>query len=135
MPRHQETRGAVAALEPLKVHECGLDRGVLQPLHGQDLVPHRLHRQHQAAFHRPAVQDHRTGPAVPVLAARLGSGQPQLFPQHIQQQVRAPGGHAAHLAIHPQVDRVPSLVGYHLHSPQSVEHVDDHVLEHVYPKG
>jgi hypothetical protein len=57
-----------------------------QRLYRGDLMPIGLNRQHQAGADRPAVELHRAGAAHPVLAADMGTSQPEFMPQKIAQQ-------------------------------------------------
>jgi hypothetical protein len=57
-----------------------------QRLYRGDLMPIGLNREHQAGADRFTVELHRAGPANPMLAADMGTGQPQFMPQEIAQQ-------------------------------------------------
>ena len=56
-----------------------------EPFDRLDLGPFGLHAQHQATVDRHAVQEHRAGATVAVVAAFLRSGQPQRVAKHLQQ--------------------------------------------------
>src|SRR6185436_15265723 len=51
--------------------------------HRRDLVPVRLHREHQAGARRPAVDEHGARAADAVLAAEMGAGQAELLTQEV----------------------------------------------------
>jgi len=86
--RHQHPRRAEAALEAVVVAECLLQR--VQPLgrgrealHRRDLVPVRLHREHQAGARRLPVDEDRARAADAVLAAEVRPREPERPAQEI----------------------------------------------------
>ena len=81
---------AVAALIAVVLHEGGLHRMQVvrraQALDGGDLVALVHHRERQAGVDPPAVDDHRAGAALAVVAALLGAGEMQVLAQRIEQR-------------------------------------------------
>ena len=80
---------AIAALEAIALNERRL-QGVerlrrSQPFDGHDLVALVHHRERQTGVDPPAVDQHRAGAALAVIAALLGAGQVQMFAQGVQQ--------------------------------------------------
>ncbi len=68
--------------------ECFLERMELvgrrgQAFNGMDLVPARLHREHQARAHRQAVEQNGARAAHAVLAADVGAGEPEVVAQEV----------------------------------------------------
>src|SRR2546425_6232591 len=92
--RHEDARGAEAALQPVGLAERGLERmqriaplrAVRQTLDRRDVVPIRLDGEHQAGAHRLAVQQHRTGAAHAVLASNVRAGEAQLVAQEVGEE-------------------------------------------------
>src|SRR5712692_5848215 len=84
--RHEDARRAEAALQPVSLAECGLERmqriapprAVRQTLDCRDVVSIRLDGEHQAGAYRLAVQQHRTGAAHAVLAPDVRAGESAL---------------------------------------------------------
>src|SRR5215470_20343126 len=78
---------AEAALQGMMLAEARLQgRETLilrEPFDGDDLTALRLHRQHQAAAHGLAVEEHSAGAANSMLAADMRAGEPQLMAQAI----------------------------------------------------
>ena len=83
-------RRAVAALVAVVLDEGGLHRMQLvrraQAFDGGDLGALVHHRQRQAGVDAPAVDDHRAGAALAVVAALLGAGQVQVLAQRVEQR-------------------------------------------------
>src|SRR5881296_1957404 len=112
--RHEDARGAEAALQPVRLAERGLQRVQLPPvaraggreaLDGGDRVTVRLHREHQARPHRLAVEQHGAGAAHPVLAPDVRAGEPELVTQEVgEEQPRLDGTLLPH-AVHGHGDR------------------------------
>ena len=97
--RHQEARRAEPALQRVALAEGLLHRVqhlaaavvvARQALDGGHLVPVDLDGEHQARAHRVAVDQHRARAADAVLAADVRAGQPEVVPQRVGQQPRAP---------------------------------------------
>ena len=57
-----------------------------QALDGGDLVPVVHHREGQAGVDAPAVDQHRAGAALAVVAALLGAGQAEVLAQRVEQR-------------------------------------------------
>jgi hypothetical protein len=87
---HDHPRGAEAALQAVAVDEGLLDRVALGPLRqafdAGDPPTLGLQRQHGAALHRLAVEQHRAGAALAGVAADMRAGQAQLLAQYFDQQ-------------------------------------------------
>ena len=93
--------GAVAALEAVVLDERGLQRvqraGRAQAFDRHDLVALVHDGERQARVDAPAVDQHRAGAALPVVAALLGAGQVQVLAQRVEQRCpRDPARGAAH---------------------------------------
>ena len=73
-----------------------------QPLDRDDLPFHAFQAKGQAGEDRLAVHQHRTGAALPELAAVLGSGQIEVLPEHLQEGLVGGKRDLAGLAVHPQ---------------------------------
>ncbi len=77
MRRGDHTGRTEAALKRVVAAEGGLQGAqcvfVAEPFHGNDTVAIDLHGQHQASSYRFAIDNHRAGPAHPVLAPQMGS--------------------------------------------------------------
>src|SRR5215211_2562518 len=87
---HDHARRAVAALQPVRLVE-GLLHRMPEPvlpdaLHRRDLVPVGLHREKRARLDRLAVEQHRAGPAVSGVAARMHTSDPQVLPEVVDEQ-------------------------------------------------
>src|SRR5262245_4209840 len=78
---------AEAALQGVVLAKARLQRRealvLREPLDRDDFAALGLHRQHQTAAHRFAIEEHCAGTANPVLAADMRPGQPQVMPQAI----------------------------------------------------
>lgn len=66
MAIHNKPRGTISALKGEILNKCLLDRCVLQALNGRDFLPCCFYRQHQARFHRPAIDMDGTSSAVAI---------------------------------------------------------------------
>src|SRR5947208_1492616 len=90
--RHEDARGAEAALQPVSLAERGLKRmqrvarAVSKALHGLDLVAVRLDGEHEAGAHRLAVQQDGAGAAHPVLTSDVRPGEAQLVAQEVGEE-------------------------------------------------
>src|SRR5262249_57395682 len=97
--------GAISALERGAIDEGALERmqGVTlgETLDRRDLRAILHDRQREARKHAAAVDEHRAGPALAVIAAFLGSRQVELVAQCVEQ-----GG--------PRCDRQPALLAVHM---------------------
>src|SRR5690606_24405412 len=117
---HHHAGRTVAALEPVLLVEAllhGVQRAVpLESLDRRDLPAVRLHGEHRAGFHRPAVQQHGARAAVRGVAADVRAGQPERLADQVHQQ-RA-GLDLRHTlgAVH----RHPDLVVRHGQRPPAV---------------
>src|SRR3984893_4604807 len=84
------TRGAIAALQSVMAHKCGLHRVEIavffQTLDGRDLVARMHHGKRQAAVDALSIDDHRTGAALSLVAALLRAGQAEMLAQCIEQR-------------------------------------------------
>lgn len=69
--------------------------------HGGALVHHG---QAQAGHHPPAIDQHRAGPALAMVAAFLGAGQVQVLAQGVEQRGAGVQVQAVFLAVHLQGD-------------------------------
>jgi hypothetical protein len=86
---HDLSRATVAALVGVMGEKCRLNRVKLsvfrQPFDGGDRLPLAHHRQAQTGIHRAAIDVHRTGAALAMVTALLGTTELQLIAQHIKQ--------------------------------------------------
>jgi hypothetical protein len=86
---HQESWRANAALERRPFQETLLQRMQMavvgKPFDRLDAAPFRFNGKDQATIHRPAVEEHRAGAAVAVVATFLGAGERERIAQHFQQ--------------------------------------------------
>ena len=87
---HDLARRAIAALQGIVVDEGLLHRDAASPSGGErpSIVVTssvRLDRRRQARQHAAAVEVHRTGAALPVVAPLLGAGQGQQFAENVEQ--------------------------------------------------
>ena len=106
--RDDEAGRAEAALHGARGHERPL-HGVQpavggQPLDGHDLAPVGLRAVHEAGAHELAVQQHRAGAALALLAGALGARQVEPLAQHEQQALGAVDVGLALLAVDAQLD-------------------------------
>src|ERR687895_835911 len=113
---HDHPGDAEAALHGALLDERPLDVGQLarraEPLDGADVAAGGVGRQHAAGGDQDAVQQHRAGPALALLAGFLGAGQAEPLAQHVQQALADPGvGDLPVLAVHRQGVAVGGLVG------------------------
>src|SRR5882724_4664353 len=87
---HEHAGNAEPALRHAVAHERLLHRrehaGARQPLDGRDRAPARLHGQHQAARHEPAVEVDGARAAVAGPAALLGAGEAEVLAQRVEQR-------------------------------------------------
>ena len=106
--RDHEARSAEAALHGTRGDECPLHRVQLpvgrQALDRDDVTPVGLCAVHEAAAHEPAVEQHRAGPALALLARSLGSDQVEPLAQHEEQALGAVDVGLARLAVDAQLD-------------------------------
>ena len=83
---------AVAALEAVVLEERRLHRVQLvafgQPFDRGDLAALVHHGERQAGVDAPAVDQHRAGAALAVVAALLGAGEAEVLAQRVEQRVR-----------------------------------------------
>src|SRR5881227_4387785 len=115
---HDHPGRAVAALEPVVLPERLLQRvqravpALRHSLDRLDVAAVRLRRQHRAALHRLAVQEHRAGAAVRGVTADVGAGQAKVVAQVVDEQKPRLHFRLARLSIdsdvHPNVFRHPS---------------------------
>jgi len=105
MRRHDESRGAEAAL-----HRTGHDEGLLdlrsvEPLDGDDLPAVRLAAKHEAGAHQRAVEIDRTRSAFPLLAGVLRTEERETLAQEVEKAFALPNvvGHMG-CAIHGGAD-------------------------------
>src|SRR5690606_29968749 len=117
---HEEAGGAETALQgvvfgerPLQVVEfAGV--GIGEGLDGGDRRSLRLRGEHQAGPGREPVDEYRAGPADAVLATDVGTGQPQVVPEHVHQGAARLGDHFVLRAVDvegEQLDVVAAAVG------------------------
>src|SRR5437660_2815756 len=89
--RHQHSWGTVAALQSVVFPKSLLDWmkvfTLCQPLHGQDIRPLGLNREHHARLHCLAVHDYRARAAMPGIAAYVRACEIQ----HISEEVNEKG--------------------------------------------
>ena len=102
--RHDLTRRAVAALQCVVIDEGLLHRMKVttrarQPFNGQHRTSVRLHSWRQARHDPAAVQMHRAGAALTVIATLLPAGEIQVFAQQIKQRGARIDCHRPRLAI------------------------------------
>ncbi len=74
--------------------------GCTQPLDGGDVVAVVHRRQGQARIDPPALDDHRAGTALAVIATLLGAGELQLLAQRVEQGGPRVEFQRAGLAVH-----------------------------------
>src|SRR5262245_55256021 len=95
--RHQHPGDAKPTLRDAVTDERVLqrvERGVLpQPLDGSDRVASRLHRQHETACDRFAVEMDGAGAAIAGAAAFFGADEPEIFAERVQQRFVRPDEH------------------------------------------
>src|SRR5215475_5144969 len=100
---HEDARDAVAALGHAEPDEGVLERvqdAVLaETLDGRHGTPARLHRQHEAARHRLAVEVHGAGAAVPGTTTFLGSGEAEVLAKGVEQRLVGLHQHLDGLAV------------------------------------
>src|SRR5713101_102312 len=84
------TGGAIPALQSIMAHKCGLHWVEIaiffQTLDGRDLVARMHHGERQAAVDALSIDDHGAGAALSLVAALLGTGQPEMLAQRIEQR-------------------------------------------------
>ena len=106
--RDHEAGRAEAALHGARRHEGALHRVQPavggQPLDRHDVAPVGLRAVHEARAHELAVQQHRAGSALALLAGALGAGQVEPVAQHEQQALGAVHLGLALLAVDAQLD-------------------------------
>src|SRR5262249_17095784 len=105
----QHAGRAEAALQAMVVAERFLKRGQLlvvrrDPLDREDLVPVRLHGEHQAGAGRLAVEQDGAGTAHAMLAAEMGAGEAERVTDEIRQREAHLGLGAVALAVDGQRD-------------------------------
>ena len=97
-------RRAVAALEAVVLDERRLQRVQVvrraQPLDGDDLVALVHDRERQAGVDAPAVDQHRAGAALAVVAALLGAGECRCSRRASSSVVRGSSSRSCGLAIY-----------------------------------
>jgi hypothetical protein len=108
--RHDLTRRAVAALERVVRDERLLHRvqhAVVggQPLDRGDLTALAGDRERQTGQHPPAIHPDRAGPTGALVTALLGSGQPEVLAQRVEQADPGLQFQLAHAAVDGQRDR------------------------------
>ena len=111
---HDHAGGAEPALDRAGQNEGLLDEmrvvGGSQALHRDDVGTFQVGHPGQARPHRLAVHYHRAGAALAFpVAGLLGSGQPQILPQQIQQHGFRIDDHLAPSSIHTQSDLFHSV--------------------------
>ena len=77
--------------------------------HGLDVGALGLQNRHQATVDELAIHADRAGAALAFAAAFLGSGQVQIFAQHVEQALHRRHLHGARFAIDGEVNRGPGL--------------------------
>src|SRR5512135_1245953 len=101
---------AETALQAVLLHEPLLDRIELrvlfQPFDGHHLAAVGLHRQHRAALHRLAVEQHGAGAAVAGVAPDVGARHAERFTNEVHQQQAGFDFGRARRAVHGHRDRV-----------------------------
>jgi hypothetical protein len=109
--RHGRTdlpRGTVAALEAVVLDERRLHRmqlvGRAHAFDGGDLGAVVHDREAQAGIDAAAVDQHRAGAALALVAALLGAGQVQVFAQRVEERGAGVERQLARLAIYAQGD-------------------------------
>ena len=78
--------------------------GVAQPFHGRHLVPIGLRAEDEARADEPAVEEHRAGAALALLAGVLRARQPEPFAQDEQQALARPDLGLLALTVDGQLD-------------------------------
>src|SRR2546426_813582 len=93
----QHPRGAEPTLDGAVPDERLLERMerpvALEPADGADRPPAHRGRQHEAARHRPAVEQHRARAADALAAALLDVEDPERIAQHLEQRLAGPNVH------------------------------------------
>ena len=111
--RHDLAGGAVAALKAVVVDERLLQRvqdfALGQALNGRDFFALGHHGQREAAVHAAAVDQHRAGAALAVVAAFLRARQVEVFAQRVEQRHPRLGLNGAHGAVHFQAHLAHTL--------------------------
>src|SRR2546428_2945510 len=112
--RHQHAGNAEPALRHAVADERVLDgrerSRPRQPLDRRDRAPARLHRQHEAARHEPAVEVDGARAAVAGPAALLGAGETEVLAERVEQR---------HVRLHERLHRLAvhgtaqELFGHH----------------------
>src|SRR5438094_271564 len=105
--RHQHSWGTVAALQSVVFPKSLLDWMKIftpcQPLHGQDIRPFGLNREHHARLHGLAIHDYRASATMPSIAAYVRACEIQ----HISEEVNEQG---------PRLRRASVRISVHLAS-------------------
>src|SRR5688572_31278412 len=119
--RHQAAGRAVAALGGPEVGEGrlqGMEPGAArQAFDRLDAAALAFEHQHDAGELRLAVHQHGAGAALAELAAVLGAGQPEVFPQHLEQGLVRRDRSREGLAVHRQREL---LAGLHCLGPKRI---------------
>src|SRR6266511_3659691 len=93
---HDHPGDAEAALHGTLLEEGPLDVGQLalgaQALDSADVAADRVGGHHAAGGHQGAVEHHRAGAALALLAGVLGTGEGEALPEHVEQALADPGG-------------------------------------------
>src|SRR3984893_1515314 len=83
------TGGAIPALQTIMAYKCRLHWVEIaiffQTLDGRDLVARMHYGERQAAVDALSIDDHGAGAALSLVAALLGTGQPEMLTQRIEQ--------------------------------------------------
>src|SRR5581483_6084134 len=106
--RHHEPGRAEAALDGARLDERLLHRVELavarEPLDRHDVVPVGLRREHEARADEPAVEEHRAGAALALLAGVLRAGEAEVLAQREEQALALPDVALDLLAVDAQAD-------------------------------
>jgi len=110
--RHEgekKARGAEATLQRVRLAKRLLQRMQLarlggEPLDRGELAAVKLHRKEQAGAHRVTIEQHGAGAADAVLAADVGTGEPELVAQEVAQQQARLDAALVQPAVDPDLD-------------------------------
>ena len=84
--REREDGVAIGAMTRQRAVEKSTLVALREALNGRHLTPVCLHGQGQAGPDRLAVEQHRAGPADPVLAADVGAGQAEVVAEEVREE-------------------------------------------------
>ena len=119
MSGDQHPRGTEAALQRVahmkRVLNIGDDAALRQALHGFDVLAIRLDGKHEAGMNSSSIQQHKTRPARPHLAAEMRAGQAQIIPEEVGKRGPRFDESADSLAVYGGRDGNPAIHACALH--------------------